>query len=48
MNKEIKPLYRKVKPKDIGCKHMKGPDAKNERNTKKGIKFNKKLSDASN
>lgn len=38
MNKEIKPLYRKVNSKARGCDHHKGPDAKNDRNTKKGIK----------
>ena len=37
MNKEVKPLYRKVNTKARHCHHMFGSDAKYDRNTKKGI-----------
>jgi hypothetical protein len=38
MNKEIKPLYRKVNTKARNVWHMKGSDAKYDRNTKTGVK----------
>lgn len=45
MNKEVKPLYRKVNSKAIGCHHHTGPDAKNDRNTKKGMSKSMKKND---
>lgn len=45
MNKDIKPLYRKVNSKAIGCKHRVGLDAKNDRNTKKGMLKSMKKND---
>ena len=38
MNKDIKPLYRKVNTKARGVHHYKGSDAKYDRNTKSGVK----------
>lgn len=38
MNKEIKPLYRKVNSRTINNHHNTGPDSKNDRNTKNGTK----------
>ncbi len=38
MNKEIKPLYRKVNTKARNCHHNKGGDARHDRNTKAGLK----------
>lgn len=40
MNKDIKLLYRKVNTKAIGVNHIKGSDAKYDRNTKVGIRKN--------
>ena len=37
MNKEIKPLYRKVNTKALNHHHNVGNDAKNDRNTKNGV-----------
>ncbi len=45
MNKEIKPLYRKVNTKARNCHHNSGTDAKYERNTKKGIQRSMKKND---
>lgn len=42
MNKEIKPLYRKVNTKARNVWHNSGSDAKYDRNTKTGIKKNLK------
>lgn len=38
MNKEVKPLYRKVNSRTINNHHNTGPDSKNDRNTKNGTK----------
>ncbi len=45
MGKDIKTLYRKVNSKARNCKHNIGPDAKNDRNTKKGISKSMKKND---
>lgn len=37
MNKEIKPLYRKVNTRTHNVHHNSGSDAKYDRNTKKGV-----------
>ncbi|HWY33353.1 MAG TPA: hypothetical protein VNX68_01825 [Nitrosopumilaceae archaeon] len=37
MNKDIKPLYRKVNTLARGCHHQFGSDAKYDRHTKKGV-----------
>ena len=45
MKKDIKPLYRKVNSKAYNCKHNSGPDAKDDRNTKKGMPKSMKKND---
>lgn len=45
MNKEIKPLYRKVNTKARGCHHNVGNDANRDRNTKKGMNKSMKKND---
>ena len=41
MNRDKKPLYRKVNTTARGCHHQSGQDFKHERHTKKGEQLNK-------
>ena len=45
MNKDIKPLYRKVNTKALHHDHNTGSDARHDRNTKKGINKSMKKND---
>lgn len=45
MNKEIKPLYRKVNTKARNCHHISGSEARYDRHIKKGMSKSMKKSD---